>query len=109
MTPKMQRILKSLKSLSAYEVASLEAINEGTGTALMRVIIGLDVSLASVQAGMIYGLTPQEFETAKERKIMAIKMVRERTTMGLADAKKMVEDAMNRATLKDFAKTNIGG
>ena len=102
MTPRMKKILSELKKLNAYELALLDATSEGVGRAIIAVIRGLDEHLKDTRSGMILGLTIEEFELARTKKIHAIKMVRERVNLGLAETKKMVDEAMNRASLGEI-------
>jgi ribosomal protein L7/L12 len=99
MTPRMKKILKELKKLNAYELALLDSKTEGVSVAIITTIRGLDEHLRDLKNGMVCGITVEELELGRTKKIQAIKKVRERAGVGLADAKRMVEDALNHVSL----------
>lgn len=98
---------RMLKGLSAYDIAQLNTmkgceLHNGPGDLVLRLIMLLDEELRNPE--FIYGLTPPEYTMCQEgKKIQAIKAVRERTRMGLADAKNFVEEAMDKIGLADLA------
>lgn len=109
MTPQMKKALTALKKLSAYELAMLNN-PEGdvqAGDAILSIIATLDKHLALSKVGS-HGLTAEEFQLVLEgKKIQAIKAVRERTTMGLADAKAYVEKAQAALGLQNLKNTQL--
>lgn len=100
---KITAIVEELKALSLMEVKELkEALEEEFGVTAMA--MGGGASAAATEAAPVEEQT--EFDVVLteigEQKIKVIKVVREITGLGLADAKKLVESAPN-AKIKEAA------
>ncbi len=100
LTLRSKKMLKVLKALSAYDIAQLNSVG-CAGDLVLRLITTLDEELK--KPVLLHGLTPDEFQLCQTgHKINAIRAVRERTSMGLADSKQFVEEALDKMALGDI-------
>lgn len=109
MTPQMKKALAALKKLNAYELATLNTSGgeQLIGNAILRVIAHLDDHLSRADLGY-HGLTIEEFQLLQEgKKIQAIKAVRVRMHLGLADSKEIVDKAQAALGLQNLRNTNL--
>lgn len=95
-----------MNKLTLHDLAVLEKFSPEMVADFVKVVKSFNEHIKSPD--MVYGLTIQESKMLENRqKIKAIKAVRDRTSMSLADAKNFVEEAQKRMGMDDLGYTDI--
>ena len=103
-SPQMIKVVKEMNKLTVHDLAIIDKLEPEAVTQLVGIIKIFNEHISAPD--LSYGLTPKEVNMmANSQKIHAIKSVRERTGMGLADAKRFVEDAVAKLGLQDLNTT----